>query len=241
MLENFTNIHFLGCTLMLSIMILGSYFFPTIDPVTLKPSDDFPSWLQTLSYYTNIPIKSGMLHFLLYAGEIFLINKTLFFKHFGQRLTTLWLQLFENPRWGQHFHMQTEGLLQIIDIFVYLQKQPEDKKINLNKILQVFAFIFMFTNFVTSSAYHTLQEQVIGAIICYIKIFFDYSHFEHVNYRIGSTFQLENKLSFILALVFTIGLYFIYPTIASHPTFYPSIVFIINFSMEKLGVRNKEF
>eukprot|EP00924_Labyrinthula_sp_SR-Ha-C_P003095 snap_masked-scaffold_50-processed-gene-1.62-mRNA-1 protein AED:0.20 eAED:0.20 QI:0/0/0/1/1/1/2/0/217 len=217
MLENFTNIHFLGCTLMLSIMILGSYFFPTIDPVTLKPSDDFPLWLQTLSYYTNIPIKSGMLHFLLYAGEIFLINKTLFFKHFGQRLTTLWLQLFENPRWGQHFHMQTEGLLQIIDIFVYLQKQPEDKKINLNK------------------------EQVIGAIICYIKIFFDYSHFEHVNYRIGSTFQLENKLSFILGLVFTIGLYFIYPTIASHPTFYPSIVFIINFSIEKLGVRNKEF
>lgn len=185
---------------MLFSTILFATLFSTIDSTTLKPSNDFPPNLKKFSDLTNIPIKVGLFHFLLYFFEANLFPTILPF-HIGQRLSTMWLQAFENPRWGQHFHMQVETLLQLID----LEQQAQNKSLPQHGFMtffRVFSGFFMltmiFTNCVTSSAYHTLKEQLIGAFLAFIKLIYDYSEIgNQVNFYIGRAFVNDISLTIV--------------------------------------------
>lgn len=168
------SFHAWGIVLMGALYILGSYTFPMIDHGTLKPNEDFPLWLKKLSYYSNVPIKIGAVHTCLYGIEFFRDRK-LFSRHVGQRLTTLWVQFLEHPRWGQHLHMQTETLLQIFDIFS--RSKPKDFSDIEVWILRFFVVLFALTNYLTSMGYHTFFEQTLGFVLCLAKLWLDYTPF----------------------------------------------------------------
>ncbi|GBG25611.1 Hypothetical Protein FCC1311_018302 [Hondaea fermentalgiana] len=191
--------HVCVVTLMLFIMILGSVVMPTINEVTLKPSERFPPLAKAISFYSNIPIKLGLVHVFLYGCELY-NDPANAERHIGQRLTTLWLQFFENPRWGQHFHMQLETFLQVIDI---LSREVEGKLPKRSRYpdfvhagLAIIVALMMITNLVTSSAYHTFYEQTIGAAAAIVKLLFDYYvEVEFINPAIGASYTKPKALA----------------------------------------------
>jgi len=180
---------------MLTVLVIGSLFFPTIDYVTLKPGPAFPPMAKSVAFYSNIPIKLGAVHVFLYGAELYFDPRNAE-RHIGQRLTTLWMQFFENPRWGQHFHMQIETALQVIDIFsVDAEREVPRFPPMVRSVLGAIVWLMFVTNFITSSGYHTLEEQLIGAAVALLKLFFDYYYStEHVNSQIGSSYTEPRAL-----------------------------------------------
>mmetsp|Transcript_1534 Transcript_1534/g.1746 ORF Transcript_1534/g.1746 Transcript_1534/m.1746 type:complete len:262 (+) Transcript_1534:101-886(+) len=179
---------------MFTLFLVGSIVYPTIDQETLKPGPLFPKWLKSISYYSNIPIKYGAVHLSLYALE-FYRSPSLFTRHIGQRLTTLWFQVFQHPRWGQHLHMQTETLLQVVDV----HSLASFRKAELD-FCKTIGGLMLFTNLITSSAYHTFKEQAIGFFFTLLKLVGDYSKLGHdINHFVGSVLGRRETLAFGLA------------------------------------------
>jgi len=183
---------------MLFLMVMGSGPLAMIDDLTLKPNSDFPQALESISYSTNLFIKYGALHLLFFGVEL-IYDKETAARHIGQRFTTLWMQMFEHHRWGQHFHMQVETLLQVVDS---LQHRKEKYPVYSRMFLIMIGFVMCLTNLITSIGYHTWREQLIGALLALLKVFlFDYSNSSSwVNYRVG--FCFTNKRQIIIGLGF---------------------------------------
>lgn len=199
--------HFYCITFVGVLMLLGSFAFPTINRKTLKPGDDFPLWLRTVSRYTNKPIKIGLIHLCIYSLELFR-EKEIFMYHTGQRLSTLWLQLIEHERWGQHLHMQLETALQIIDLTLS-NRFKFYSQVEKGFLYATFV-LFLFLHLVTSSAYHTWEEQLIGYIIAVLKVVLDYSILATYNREVGK--YLCSHYSF-LGGFFVIALLYLLTTI----------------------------
>lgn len=190
-LPRFTQRHVLGVLVMVLLMVVGSVLLPMMDAETLKPHQGFPAWLRQVSYATNVPIKLGVAHAFLYGCELALDPES-GERHIGQRLTTLWLQFFEDPRWGQHFHMQLETVLQVADAF-----DRDDNRVASKRFPQAVRVVFAgiaaamaLTNLITSIGYHTFFEQMVGAVLAIAKLFFfDYLRdFEHINVSVGHAY-----------------------------------------------------
>jgi len=231
----FTSLHFALIVAMLALLLVGSWWMPMIDVVTLKPDHRFPGWLKALSFYSNIPIKLGVMHAFIYGAELFWDPRSAE-RHIGQRLTTMWMQFFENPRWGQHFHMQLETVLQLADI---ADRQvasktgpyyPTPVRIGFFAV----AGLMAFTNLITSCCYHTLTEQLIGAALALFKIVcFDYfGKVEHVNHDIGTTYTDKRALAlgvFATATIFFVFVPLLPPAVSGvlhHPTSLATILFV---------------
>jgi len=235
----FTRLHLIFVFVMFMIYIFGSYLLPTIDIKTLKPGPGFPQWLKAASYYSNIPIKLGVVHAAMFSLELYRSPK-LFSRHVGQRLSTLWVQFFQHPRWGQHLHMQTETLLQVIDIH-HLKRCSNVEE----DMLKCVGFLMMFTNFVTSSAYHTFEEQTIGFVFALVKLCVDYSHFgAHLNSYIGSTLSTINTLGsglVFFAFFFTLFNYVLAIEMAAELLVHPTVMATTLFTGGFLGQKLKLF
>lgn len=186
-----TMLHLQCVALMGLIFVVGSIGFPYIDRSTLKPNDSFPSWLKAVSYAVNVPMKLGLFHMVLYGIELFR-DHHIFTFHTGQRLTTLWFQFFQHQRWGQHLHMQTETLLQIVD--VYQSDGFRTYTVAEKTVLASGACVLCVTNLITSVAYHTWEEQVIGYLITLAKLFVDYGYGTKVNQKIGRSLRSWHAL-----------------------------------------------
>jgi len=203
-----SQLHMISIAAMIALVLIGSVAIPMIDHETLKPSTDFPTWLKAISFYSNIPIKLGLVHVVLYGYELYYDPQSAQ-RHLGQRLSTMWLQFFEHPRWGQHFHMQLETVLQVCDIFVRrderLHPRPKPSGENapdpLALGLGAIAFLMALTNLITSCCYHTLSEQLIGAFLALGKLLaFDYHvDRERFNPLIGEVYT--NPLVLVLSTV----------------------------------------
>ena len=234
-LPNITVLHVAIFQTMLGLLFIGSFIFPMIDLETLKPNQQFPNWLKTVSYYFNIPIKFGLVHSFIYVLELFWDTDS-GKRHIGQRITTLWMQLYENPRFGQHFHMQLETSLQVADMF----KREHKKHVKYNYFFKA-AFVMiialmMVTNYITSSGYHTFHEQLIGAALASAKlIFFDYyKPIERINGKVGDVYTGFRTLvvGFVIALglilisIILLGSLSIHQDFIWHPTSLSSFMWI---------------
>lgn len=233
-----TKLHLLCVALMGAVFVIGSTVFSVIDHDTLKPGDGFPPWLKTLSFYSNIPIKLGAVHGFLYGIELYRDGE-LFTFHVGQRLSTLWVQFFENPRWGQHLHMQTETLLQIVDVF---QSEKAQSYSALERYLLIgCAVLFVLTNLITSIAYHTFEEQLIGFLLTLVKLFLDYDIAMPYNKEIGSAVKSVyaiaggvvmialalalTHLTLSSTLILTIDKFILHPTVIATSIFISGVVY----------------
>lgn len=216
-----TAVHLQAVALMGLVFVFGSFMVPTIDRETLKPSEDFPIWLKNLSRLSNVPIKIGFVHAYIYAFEI-LRSPKLFPYHLGQRLTTLWVQFFEHHRWGQHLHMQVETVLQLVDLLGRDSYSAMERG-----VLYGLVGLFFFTNFITSTAYHTWEEQSIGFVIALVKLAVDYSVGAQWNKMVGETMQsrlaIGGGLS-LLALEYALVTYLFASTEVSRIVFHPTII-----------------
>jgi len=229
-------IHMYGLAVMLVLMVIGSFVFPMMDPDTLKPNEFFPSGLEIASFYFNVPVKLGLIHLIVYGLE-YMHDSLSFERHIGQRLTTMWLQHFENARWGQHFHMQTETLLQVIDMLSRDHRNQTPRKYNvvIKTVLLLIALLMIVSNFITSTGYHSFYEQMLGALFTLFKVFgFDYlAVFQHVNETVGAAYDSKRNmitgiivLSSVLCLVFVLGLYQELRDFVLHPTVLATILFL---------------
>ena len=177
----------LQCVVMMGlIFVVGSVIFPRIDRTTLKPDETFPTWLKKLSSAVNVPIKLGVFHMCFYGIELFR-DEDIFAFHTGQRLTTLWFQFLQHRRWGQHLHMQTETLLQIVD--VAQSGAFSSYSIPEKAVLAAGACMLCLTNLITSIAYHTWEEQAIGYLLTLAKLFIDYGVGHEVNRTVGRSLR----------------------------------------------------
>lgn len=210
MLLSLTPKHYVTVISMLVVLLIGSTIFSTIDIETLKPSESFPDIIKNISTITNFPIKIGLMHLVLYTFEYFYFPE-LVSTHIGQRLSTLWLQYFENPRWGQHFHMQMETALQICDIITRADKVNGNRFKNKKKLFWMIGLVFcrlvlvamLLTNFITSSAYHTFKEQCLGAVVALAKIVFDYhSYGQKNNQFIGESLTTIPEITIAIGVLF---------------------------------------
>eukprot|EP00514_Thraustochytrium_sp_LLF1b_P008971 CAMPEP_0184549790 /NCGR_PEP_ID=MMETSP0199_2-20130426/12307_1 /TAXON_ID=1112570 /ORGANISM="Thraustochytrium sp., Strain LLF1b" /LENGTH=301 /DNA_ID=CAMNT_0026944537 /DNA_START=144 /DNA_END=1049 /DNA_ORIENTATION=+ len=245
-----TDGHLALSVMMISFMLLGSAVFPMIDHDTLKPSDEMPAWLKTVSHYSNIPVKLGAIHLVLYAAEM-MVDQDLAERHMGQRMTTMWMQTIEHPRWGQHFHMQLEAVLQIADLLKRKRKGETSQFPSfLHVLLGVFAFIMVVTNFVTSCCYHTLSEQVIGAVLACVKLVgFDYwQDMENINVKVGQAytpitipaaactfFAVSSIVSAISSHDSVSSMLFVHPT--GQASFFWAISWLTKYALDNLNNR----
>jgi hypothetical protein len=204
---------------MFLVYTISSTYFSTIDLDTLRPKkDEMNADLLRFSKWSNYYIKFGFMHLSLYALEFFRTSKSsplnknnkntndIFEFHIGQRLTTLWYQFFQNERYGQHLHMQIETALQICDD-LFINKTAFPTTIE-RLYLYFIGFLMLFTNAVTSSGFHTFEEQTYGFIYCIVKLIYDYSNVGLiVNKQIGST--LSNLVQIVAGFIFVgIGILF---------------------------------
>ena len=191
----------IACVLSLALcaVMTGCLLFPTINLATLKPGPGMSDWLLSVSRMTNIPIKLGILHGCLYFIEWSngKSRGTVLSTHIGQRLTTLWVQGFQNPRWGQHLHMQIETMLQILEAMPVVG--------TFGTLFLTSAFIALLTQAgITSSGFHTFEEQMLGFLSAVAKsVILDrlIPMAGRVNEFVGSPFRdAQNCLSGALAL-----------------------------------------
>ncbi|KAH9246830.1 hypothetical protein BASA81_015608 [Batrachochytrium salamandrivorans] len=188
----------------LVVMVFGS--MSLMDEVTLKPSLRFTGPVKQLAYWTNIPIKFGLVHFVLYLVEYLVVqNNLLTYSHVGQRMTTLWFQLVQHKRDGQHLQMHLETLMQVCDLWsVTLGNCSLWLRVMLlGMVLGVFV-----QNAVTSLAYHSLVEQLLGLglFLCKYLLFDLQPRWGGlVNYHLGALI-MENKWRVVGGLVVVLGL-----------------------------------
>jgi hypothetical protein len=131
----------------------------------------------TVCVSTSQPLQ---VHFVLYFVELTLLtlgdDTSLFATHIGQRLTTLWFQLLQPPRYGQHLQMHLETLMQIADCMNL--HQVERKR--MRWLYVFFGFISLgiyIQNALTSLAYHSMAEQTWGFGLFLAKyLYFDLSY-----------------------------------------------------------------
>lgn len=173
---------------------IASGYMSYIDELTLRPSHHFPKEVKWFCNITNKPIKYGVLHFVFYTMEFFK-DKDQFQIHVGQRITSLWMQTLQHHRNGQHLQMQIETLLQIADCFfpraIYSSSNGETKYTSIleRAILLISASMLVITSILTSMAYHTHDEQMIGLGFAFLKLFFDYTIGIQVNGMIGQVLR----------------------------------------------------
>jgi len=155
------------------------------DPETLRPTPDFPAWVRAAAHATNVPIKLGVLHVALYATE-FWYDRGLFRRHVGQRFTTLWYQLPQPPRYGQHLQMQLETLMQLCDALA----RREAAAYPLGAVVAIggAGTVVMAQSALTSIGWHSMQEQSAGFALALLKLALDYSPYGvRVNERVGGS------------------------------------------------------
>lgn len=174
----------------LVVLVFGS--MSVMDETTLKPSVKFTGPVKQLAYWTNIPIKLGLVHFGLYLIEYVVVqNNLLTYSHVGQRMTTLWFQLVQNKRDGQHLQMHLETLMQVCDLWSVVRPQAVWlQALLIGVVLGVFV-----QNALTSLAYHSLAEQLLGLVLFLCKyLVFDLQPQGGglVNYHLGAL-VMENK------------------------------------------------
>jgi len=196
-----TDKHALACLLMALLAVVCAAKFNIMDPKTHRPVGSY--MFTAIAYSTNIFIKNGLMHFILYTIEALYDQQAVKY-HIGQRVTTLWAQALQNPRWGQHLHMQVECLLQICDVLGRESKRPLDKKVfgernqygqTIKGTLYCIALTCVVTNGITSIGYHNLYEQCMGLACTALKLIFDYYQpTEEVNYEIGSMYLRKDTL-----------------------------------------------
>lgn len=153
----------------LALLFAMAFSLPGIsvmDPVTLKPHKGFNPTLKTIARVTNIPIKLGIVHGVLYMME-YIIDPELFKRHVGQRLTTLWYQLIQFPRFGQHLQMHVETLVQAADA-LYSKKMFGNLLVR--AVLWTVITGILVQDALTSLAYHSFTEQVVGFGLGIVKL-----------------------------------------------------------------------
>ena len=195
--------HFAALAGMTALVLLGSLALPWFDAATLKPSSGMPAWLKAVSYWSNLPIKLGLVHAFLYGVELWHDPRS-GERHVGQRLTTLWLQLAEDPRFGQHLHMQLETLLQLCDARERQRRGLVSRYppwVQLGFLLVALAMAV--TNLVTSCCYHSLREQLVGLALALAKLVaFDYLRStQDLNLRLGELYTIPGALAAGVALL----------------------------------------
>ena len=157
--------HILYVTIFAAIAAVFSLALPTMDATTLKPAPGrMPRWLIDLSRATNWPIKVGLFHAIFYFIEWRnpRTRSENLAQHVGQRATTLFIQCLQNPRWGQHLAMQLETCLQAGENLVHAS--------TLELLFFLVAAATMLLQLaVTSSGYHTFEEQMLGLLSGIIK------------------------------------------------------------------------
>jgi len=213
---------------MVFVMLLGSVHLSVIDELTLKPGSSFPRFLRSVSYWSNLHIKSGVVHLFLYGSELYFEGSRASV-HIGQRLTTLWVQVLQHERNGQHLQMQTETLLQVVDIL----GDDSRKSRYPFRVYQGFfmvAFIMIFTNLITSIGYHTFEEQAIGFGFYLAKAAVDYwEGSAFLNKEVGRPFTEPmgafSGLLMVMAL-FAVNRYFLALPLLGNPTFLATILFV---------------
>jgi len=142
------------------------------DPASQRPLTSMDPFIKHLARVTNVPIKLGAVHLCLYLIE-FIKDPVLFRRHVGQRLTTLWWQMLQNHRLGQHFQMQIETCMQIADVLT----RRSEARYNVGHCV-VFAgiSILIFCQAaLTSLGWHNFNEQFAGFSLAMVKLLFDYS------------------------------------------------------------------
>jgi hypothetical protein len=195
--------HTLALAGMTALVLFGSLALSWFDTATLKPSNDMPAWLKSVSHWSNLPIKLGLVHVFLYGVELWHDPRS-GERHVGQRLTTLWLQLIEDPRFGQHLHMQLETLLQLCDV---RDRQRRGLVARYPLWVQVgfllIGLVMAVTNLVTSCCYHSLREQLIGLALAVAKLAaFDYLRAtQDLNLRLGELYTIPGALVAGVALL----------------------------------------
>lgn len=157
---------------------------------TMKPHATMHPWIKTVAMATNVPIKLGLIHGGLYLGEFFL-NRELFKLHVGQRFTTLWYQLLQPHRFGQHLQMHFETLVQVADVLSSETLATVSKTLKnvIRAVLYVVIAGILLQNALTSMGWHSIEEQATGFVLVCIKYFvFDLSkRGAKFNNSIGST------------------------------------------------------
>jgi hypothetical protein len=154
--------------------------------------------------------------------------------HTGQRVTTLWYQYLQHHRWGQHLHMQVETLLQVLDLVtlgaIVVERRrgtrssatsdtvESSKRQQLRRgyrerpvaqaFLAIVVLLMVIQNLITSSAYHTLAEQLVGYVLCCFKLAWDYTEAGSCfNSAVGKPMaSASNLLVSVVAVVVLIGL-----------------------------------
>lgn len=206
-----SRIHIVLICCMLSVLVAAGALFPMIDLDTLKPNEFFPSKLRVASFYSNIPIKMGLVHAIMYGVEL-VLDPYSAKRHIGQRMTTLWMQVFENPRFGQHFHMQLETGVQVLDMFKRDHENYVIYSWPIKAILCGIIVLMIFTNYITSCCFHTLEEQLVGALLALAKLtLIDYFRLcEPINKKVGSVYSnlrvLASGLVFALVSIFLLDI-----------------------------------
>lgn len=163
--------HFFTVVVFISLCVFASPWIAVMDPVTLKPINMDPR-VKKIAEMTNWPVKMGAVHACLYMLEFFR-DKHLFQRHFGQRITSLYYQLFQPSRFGQHLQMQLETLLQIADA---IRSGNFTKSVLAQSILWSIAMIMVIQSALTSYGWHSFEEQLLGFILVSVKLLmFDFT------------------------------------------------------------------
>ena len=194
-----------------------SYF----DEDTMRPNSLFPAQVKAVARATNVPIKLGLFHMTLYAFE-FWLDRELFPRHIGQRFTTLWYQLLQPERYGQHLQMHVETLMQLCD--------AESRANALGypapavAAMYMAGSIVMLQNALTSMGWHSAQEQAIGFALALLKLAFDYSALgAELNRTVGSA--LSDVMRWVGVALMLFGGYVVNGFESLHPTTIATLIF----------------
>jgi len=207
---------------MVTFIVFGLPGISVMDPESMKPRKGFNPTLKAIAIATNVPIKLGVVHGILYAFEFFL-DPNLFKRHVGQRLTTLWFQLFQFQRFGQHLQMHIETLVQAADVLT--SKSPLARHTVVKVFLYVVIAGVLTQNALTSLGWHSLKEQAIGFGLGMLKLVaFDLApHGARLNRYLGES--LARGIQWLGGAISLGGGLFLNNYAPLHPTIMASLIF----------------
>jgi len=202
-------------------VIFSSPYLSMMNPETNRPHEHFHPTLKTIAKLSNVPIKLGIFHGVLYFGEFFL-DPQLFKRHIGQRFTTLWYQLFQHHRYGQHLQMHMETLIQLADA---LHSSKLSQRVVVQIAIWTAILIVLLQDAMTSVGWHSFEEQAIGFGIGALKLCFDLTaRGARVNNLIGES--LSRGIQWIGGAVSLGVAIFLNDFTPMHPTAMATIIFM---------------
>ena len=194
------------------------------DAATLRPRDSLAGWVVAVGRATNRPVRQGLLHAAAYAVELGW-DRLAGRRHVGQRLTTLWIQVAQHGRWGQHVQMQLETLAQVCDASARSKAGMVAYPLPARVGMAALAVGMLAQVALTSVGWHSLHEQAVGVALGLGKLAFDYTATgSKINDRVG--FALGEAVHWLGGFLAVSAAYGVHGVAALHPTVMATLLFV---------------